>query len=444
MTDAHDLPAAIQWHEGMLLAPQHFQQMGMRQEELLHYHFNLSAPFHWGIRHLLIDPVLLIEGTFRILELEAVMPDGLVVSHRPEDKTDLEIDLTAHTEEMSQKAVVIQLVVPATKIEAAGVKGVLPRYNSIEGKPVVDENTGESELEIPRLKPRVSLLVADTSPQKYTAFPLAEIAYKNETFALTDFMPAFLSVPVESKLGEMCALISKRLREKSVFLSEKITSPSSTIRGAMTLETKLLINGMVSGLPHFEAVLNTGVSHPYALYLSLCSLVGNLAVLSGGLVPQVLAPYNHNNIYAAYEQAKEFLFRMIDEGILESHTAVPFDYENGIFNLNLKKDWITKSIIIGARRKAGIGEKELIAWLDESLIGSEKNAESMKEKRIRGAARKKIEGDGELVPVRNVVLFSITFDREFIAPDTLLQVFNTSDMSNKFGPSEIMLYVKNK
>ena len=77
MIDAHDLPGAIQWHEGMLLAPQHFQQLSIRHEELLHYHLMMISPFHWGIRRLKIDQVLLIEGTLRVQELEAIMPDGL-------------------------------------------------------------------------------------------------------------------------------------------------------------------------------------------------------------------------------------------------------------------------------------------------------------------------------------------------------------------------------
>jgi type VI secretion system protein ImpJ len=82
---AADVPPAIQWHEGMLLAPQHFQWQSQRQEALLHYHSAAMNPFHWGVRHLRIDPVLLVDGTLRVLELEAVLPDGLVVSRLPDE-----------------------------------------------------------------------------------------------------------------------------------------------------------------------------------------------------------------------------------------------------------------------------------------------------------------------------------------------------------------------
>ena len=42
---ASDIPEAIQWHEGMLLAPQHFQQLAWRQETLLHYATLAASPF---------------------------------------------------------------------------------------------------------------------------------------------------------------------------------------------------------------------------------------------------------------------------------------------------------------------------------------------------------------------------------------------------------------
>ena len=41
---ARDVPDAIKWHEGMMLAPQHFQQMALRGEQLLVYHVAAAAP----------------------------------------------------------------------------------------------------------------------------------------------------------------------------------------------------------------------------------------------------------------------------------------------------------------------------------------------------------------------------------------------------------------
>ena len=76
MSDARDLPDLIQWHEGMLLAPQHFQQADLRSEGLLHYHTSVGAPFHWGIRRLQIDGRALASGIFHVSEIEVSCPMG--------------------------------------------------------------------------------------------------------------------------------------------------------------------------------------------------------------------------------------------------------------------------------------------------------------------------------------------------------------------------------
>jgi type VI secretion system protein ImpJ len=322
-------------------------------------------------------------------------------------------------------------------------KGELARYDSVEGQPVVDENTGESELSIPRLKPRLNLLIADTPPQKYSSFPLLKVAYRNETFTMTDYIPPTLTASTGSAIVEICSPVAHRLREKAVFLSERVRSPSSAMRGVLLLETKSMIQSLVSDLPHFEALLNAGVSHPFTLYLSLCSLAGRIAALGSGLIPPVLEPYDHNDLRASFEQAKEFVFRMIDEGILETHTPIPFSFESGVFSLSLEKGWLTKILTIGVRARPGMTEEDVLGWIEESLIGSSSKVESMKNKRILGAPRKRIEGDRELIPVRGVVLYAVKVERQFIEPDEVLQIFNTSDPTGKRSPSEIVLYVKN-
>src|SRR4026208_2534070 len=99
--NAYDIPDAIQWHEGLLLTPQHFQQLTSRHDALVQYGTSLIAPFCWGVRRFKYDNVGLPGGKLRVLELEAVMPDGLVVVHglHGSGRDDVfEIDLSAQGE----------------------------------------------------------------------------------------------------------------------------------------------------------------------------------------------------------------------------------------------------------------------------------------------------------------------------------------------------------
>ena len=93
----------IQWHEGMLLLPQHFQQADQRMQDLLHFHMASISPFHWGVKGYKVDPVLLINGILRFNELEAVLPDGLVFSHAKSDEGSLEVSLSDLKEELEKR-----------------------------------------------------------------------------------------------------------------------------------------------------------------------------------------------------------------------------------------------------------------------------------------------------------------------------------------------------
>ncbi len=71
----------IQWHEGMLLTPQHFQQEGARIDTLLAWQTVATNPYGWGVRELVIDEARLSTGTVSVLRLEAILPNGMAVSY---------------------------------------------------------------------------------------------------------------------------------------------------------------------------------------------------------------------------------------------------------------------------------------------------------------------------------------------------------------------------
>jgi type VI secretion system protein ImpJ len=440
--DAHEIPDPIQWHEGLLLTPQHFQQLSLRQEASLQYVSSTIAPFYWGIRHLKIDPSSLVSGTFRVLELEAVMPDSLVVSSGLRRDSELLVDLTPFADQMKERPIPVHLAVAARETDSL-TRGDIARFESVEGDPVVDENTGEGQVRIPRLRPRLSLLVTERPPRKYVSFPIAKVVYKDESFVLTDYIPPMLNVTPQSALGIMCLMAAKRLREKAVFLADQVRSPAAGSRAGLDLETETLIRSLVAPLPVLEGVLNTGVSHPFQVYLALCSVVGHLSVMGRSPLPPVLSPYIHNNLRPTFEQALNFIFRKIEEGITSSFSIHPFQYAEGVYSLNFEGEWADKRLAIGIRGQAGMPEQEIVKWGKECLIGSRRRLRSMRENRILGARRELIERDGDLVPPRGVVLFSLKPDPEYVEPDEVLQVFNGNERGGSARPAEIVLYVRN-
>jgi type VI secretion system protein ImpJ len=423
----------------MLLAPQHFQLQSLRQETLLHYHSAAIAPFHWGVRHLEVDSVMLVDGVFRVLELEAVMPDGLVVAHGAGEVPDLSIDLKPFAAQIEQAPMTIWLAVVS---RGSGV-AFAERYSSVDGGPIVDENTGEGDLPVAVLKPRLCLLAADDLPPKYTGFPLAEVTYRNEVFTRTPFEPPLLRVAAGSVIYEICQATAARLREKSVFLADQVHAPSSATAVPQLLETKALVHCLVGELPAFEAVLRTGVSHPFPLYVALCSVLGHVAGVGRSLIPPVLDPYDHNDLVATFQQVQTAISKAISEGIQESYTAYPFLQQDDEFKLLFDAEWMGRALILGVRAPSGVSEAEMTSYIGGSLIASRSRVVSLRDRRVLGVRRVAVSSHPDLVPPRGVTLFSIPYDPEFIAPGEELVISNPR-REGRARPDWIVLFVRNR
>src|SRR5690242_141009 len=146
------IPAAVQWHEGMLLAPQHFQQQDQHHEALLHFHLQRAVPFHWGVSRLEYDRTRLVAGTFQLREVEALLPDGLFLSYQAgEGAPPLQLTLTGLTEVNWQHPVRLHVGVPTGRTANPS------RFVSTTSEPLADESTGDMPLSISQLTPRLEL-----------------------------------------------------------------------------------------------------------------------------------------------------------------------------------------------------------------------------------------------------------------------------------------------
>ena len=429
---------AIQWHEGMLLLPQHFQQNDLRQRELLHFHVSQVAAFHWGVGHYAIDPVMLINGTLHFSALEAVMPDGLVISSYESEGEVVELDLTPYKKEMEKGPVMIYLAVPKYQYGVANASGQTPRFTSRDSIAVVDENTGEGNLVIPRMAPNVLLFANDEPPSTYVSFPLFKIERDSNAYVLRDYIAPTVKVKHDSTLSNLCTDICKQIREKIAFLSERLISRSTAF---MSRDAEAAVRALSTGLLPFEAQLKSGASHPYTLYIGLCQLAGHVAGLHPAQIPPIFDPYNHNDLRESFLKVFDFISTMIDR-IQEGYTIIPFALKDRTFSLKLQDTWFNKHFIIGAKAPPSMSTSELTQWVKESVIASESFVKTAMDNRVAGANRTIITSDEKmkLLPSKGVVLFSVDIAERFIKRDETLQIFNVSDEKEK-RPVEIVLYV---
>lgn len=436
-----DIPDAIQWHDGMLLSPQHFQQQVGRWEALLQAAIIGLNSHAWGLRHLRLDTNALPAGQFRVRQLEALFPDGTPVWYDAADAAaeELALDLTALVGDGPPRPLTIYLAVPVRT--AAAAHGDAGRYRSWPGAPVADENTGEGALEIPRLRLRLRLFAGATPPLRYCSFPLAEVERRDEAFALTGYIAPTPDVGVDSPLHRMCVDVAQRLRAKALFLSERLRAPSVAPLAPVVAEGRRQIHSLVTALPPFEALLAGGRAPTWPLYLAFCALAGHVAALADSLQPPVLPAYRHDDLRSSFAAVRDFVLRAVNEGVSETYLAIPMEGGNGSFHIRFDASWAGRRLAIGIRRPAGSSESEMLTWGQQCLIGSEDAMSGLREKRILGLRRQLIPPGDELSAGAGVVLFELTADPAFLHPDRELQVLNNNGSSA--GPAEVVLYVKN-
>ena len=440
MTSLRRLKKAVQWHDGMLLRPEHFQQADRRLDQLLHYQFSQALPFYWGVSQLKIDDVLLSSGTVRILELEAIMPDGLILSFHADDGDMLELNLAEYEKEFKQRNqdVLVYVCVPEYRSDAASLTSDSPRFQSVESGFVINENTGEEAPRFPCLRPHVHLMAGDQPPARYVSLPILKIQNIQNTYVLAKFTPPCLSVPLLTELGGLCTHIAQVVRNKAAFLADRVRSDQTSF---MAAESSQHIRTMTAALLSFEAQLQTGRTHPYYLYIALCTLAGNLSGLRPHEVPPVFKPYNHNNMMQSFTEVTDYILYCLS-ALQEGFTIVTFNQDDRVFKLAMMRDWVEDKFIFGAKASAEMQEKDLITWVTSAVIASKGYVSSVRDKRILGAKRRVIEKNEalKLMPSKDMILFEVVYDRNFIDPDEELQIFNVADTPLK-RPRELIFYL---
>ena len=446
MSDPRDIPEAVQWFEGMLLAPQHFQLADRRAEALRAYHLRAAAPFHWGVRRLAIDSTLLLTGIVRVTELEAILPDGLVVVHPMPDSGPLEINLQTERDSLRNAPQAVHLVVPT--IATQSLTGLKRRYRSVEGAMVADDNTGEGSLSVACLRPNPALATsaAPTEPphDKYTSLPLALISLRGEAFTAEPFSPPRLDVPLGTPLSDVCRAVAVALRERAANLAERsMAAPAGS--EAVAGEAAATVRTLVAPLPRFEAMLATELVHPFELYLSLCDVLGALGVLGPMGVPPVPPHYRHDDPLPGFRQMADYLLGVL-ERVREPYQTLRFTVEGeGRFSLRLDQDWLRGGeLILGARASSGQPMVMVAEWLGRALIGSRPQLPGIRLRRIRGAERRRLEStDGiGFLPPASMVLVTVTVDPEFIQGDEVLDIHGPAAGEHAGLPGEIVLYLR--
>ncbi|MBK1662225.1 type VI secretion system baseplate subunit TssK [Paracraurococcus ruber] len=436
--------APLLFHEGMLLAPQHFQQTVLRLEQLALLHAAAACPFHWGVTTLEIEPGTLPAGLLRILALEALLPDGLPVRHRVERDAPLELDLTPWCDAAARAPVTVHLAVAAGRA-IAGEGEDLARFEVAEWPEVADEAGTAEPLSLQVLRPRLALEVTtgprQRPPAKFTSLPLLRCGFDGHAWTRAPFVPPALRVGERDPLARLVQDLARGAREKALSLARQGASQGGNQGGSLAARAGL--EGLSAGLPPLEALLASGAAHPFALYVELCRYAGLLAALAAGQPPAVPPRYDHDDPLAAFTEVVAAAQQVLDR-MGRSLVAHRFADQGDRFALPLEPGWTRGRLVVALVGPPGTADSALAHWMEGALIATGDRSAELWDLRVRGAPRAPLAAldDLDIALPRGAVLFAIEPDTAFVTPGEVLELWPTQGRSAGPRPAEILLYAR--
>lgn len=442
------IPYNINWHEGMLLSQHHFQQSDLRNFRVLASQLKLLSSNHFGVRHLRTDAVALSEGWYRICEIEAVFPDGLIFSYFPSKNSStakrtlkpLEINLNAVMEN-EQTECTIYFVIAESSDDVSPILGSPARYYSIDGDLVSDDNIRENEIRIPRLFPNAFLYVGENIPEFCIGFPLCKIIRLDGVFRIKNWTPPCFFIERHFPLWERCERLAISVREKAVYLAEKMKYSTSE---TSIFDSKRILEQIITIMPGLEALVYSNEIRPYELYQELSEVLGAVSVLIPTDIIPVMQPYNHNDIdsclYKVINLIEHYL-SSIERGFAVSLFKKKERFFYRYMSIEDIESYASGKIYVGIRAdNASVSDVEI--WMNEAIVVSDFALEKVRNKRIKGCQRNILSQDmvSKILPGIGVVLFEIEIDKNFMQGEENLHIFNPGNKTT-VQPSEITLYI---
>jgi type VI secretion system protein ImpJ len=446
----------------MMLSPQHFQQSQIYWESQIQVLRESIAPHGWGIAEIYIDLTRILQGEVWIKKLNVIMPDGLAInfdfamedSHHPLSLTLTDIEAL----NQNNKATVIHLVVPKRVPGCASDRSSIQRYESIEGAPEIDENTGEGNLIMQRLLPKLALQATTNVSTKYSSIPLFEVLQPDPgNYQLGEYCPPIINIGAQKivsqdirssqhkSIQQRCIDLALSMRKKVRQLAGYVESEDERLGNRVSNIQKTWIRILSKRLPEFENLSEDRHTTPYKIYTILLGLVGEFSELDPLYIPPTQPKYDHKNILYSVNEAIKYLQTQLKIVNLR-FSSLHFEEErDGIFTLHIDKAWEGKELLVELSPNGNRDPEKLAAWFNSCRIASFKKHEILAKQRLLGQEPKLIAKDEQtgLEATLGRTLFTITADKLNIQGGQPLVIVCTSGNLKDYQPRRITLHLPN-
>lgn len=392
---------AIHWHDGLLLAPVHFEQLTQRQEELVAYHVRSGCQYAWGVRRLELEPGRLEQGMVAVAQLEAILPDGLLVTHGAHH---------APLQLAVGEALLAALHGPNTRCT---IHLAVPARSASDGRSRL-RAVDAGDADFSRVRPNARLVAeADLSPAAEVSLPLLRLRFEKQQLQVDPYLPPLLDCGLAPLAG------GPSLRARALALYRRMAATERQLaalaaasgQDGRRFELREQWGCVASAMPALGGLLSLEGVTPLQLYLGLCQVLGQLAMLRDLALPAPDTPaYQHR------DPGKTFgaLFGLAEsrlDAVERRYTELPFEQGEQCFTLQLEagmlEGWASRRLAAPERegeapRVLLVGVRGLAAgaaeqWMAGALVACAARLDDVRERRVRGAARFAVDARGGLL-----------------------------------------------
>ncbi|GAB3746208.1 type VI secretion system baseplate subunit TssK [Lysobacter olei] len=326
------------WGEGLFLRPQHFQRQDAYHEARVHEMGLALHPYPWGVRDVRFDLQSIASGTFRVLQLSLVFPDGEI--HRAPGAQPLPEPVSLASLPTGVQSTTLFAALPLLRehggncVEPGSALAV--RYAQANHS-TADLYTDACEAELAYLSHRVRILTEDEPRDAFSVVPIARVR-RTATggFELDEeFVPPALHIGASPALLLGLRRLLDALQAKVDALYGHHRAPSQSViefRSGDMASFWLLhtVNGACAALSH--CFRHPGL-HPERLYQELLRLAGELLTFSASYALANLPAYDHARPESAFTPLLAIIRELIDTVISARYFQIALNEVKPSFHL---------------------------------------------------------------------------------------------------------------
>jgi type VI secretion system protein ImpJ len=322
------LSEKVAWAEGMLMLPQHLQQIDRYHESLLSARLDASDPMSWGALRVEIDPRALAQGNVALTAFEGVLPDGTALALHAQGGQRLPTPRQIQNHfPPSHEFMALYLALP---IERAGVNnyaqnGESLRY-ALSARKLFDVSTDDRSDEVGLAVPNAILLFGDESRDGFSTIKVAEIVRdaRGELAVSDSYIPPCLRVGASRVFGARLERLLSLMAARHRVLTEarRMTGEGRAEFNAADVTRYLQLHALNSMFPSLHYVARAADVPPRTAFFMLSQLAGQLSTFTNDYDMTQPLDFDFHDLKGTFRKLFELNERLLSSTDAERYLSV--------------------------------------------------------------------------------------------------------------------------